>query len=82
MGAGREFRLDVHGLHRGSLLTALLLTAILQHAFHRVVPVCAQETPAEIVDRVDRLLRGESSRGSVSMRIVTEHWTRSLDMSI
>ncbi len=41
-----------------------------------------QETPAEIVDRVDRLLRGESSRGRVTMEIVTEHWSRTLEMQI
>jgi hypothetical protein len=60
----------------------LLLVAIPQLPSEGAPPAYAQETPAEIVDRVDRLLRGESSRGTVSMRIVTEHWTRSLDMSI
>jgi hypothetical protein len=41
-----------------------------------------QESPAEIVDRVDRLMRGESSEGTVTMEIVTEHWSRSLAMEI
>ena len=36
----------------------------------------------EIVDRVDRLLRGDSSRGTVTMQIVTENWQRSLTMQI
>jgi outer membrane lipoprotein-sorting protein len=40
------------------------------------------QTPREIIDRVDRLLRGESSRGTVSMEIVTEHWSRSMEMRI
>lgn len=42
----------------------------------------AQETAREIVDRVDQLLRGRSSRGNVRMEIVTEHWTRSMEMRI
>jgi hypothetical protein len=45
-------------------------------------PIHGQETAAEIVDRVDRLLRGESSRGTVTMEIATEHWTRTLEMRI
>jgi outer membrane lipoprotein-sorting protein len=36
----------------------------------------------EIVDRVDRLLRGESSRGELEMQIVTEHWQRTLRMRV
>ncbi len=35
-----------------------------------------------VVDRVDRLLRGESSHASVSMQITTRQWSRSLDMTI
>jgi len=42
----------------------------------------SQQTAEEIVDRVDRLLRGNSSRGTVTMEIVTEHWTRSMEMRI
>lgn len=44
-------------------------------------PLAAQ-TPREIIDRVDRLLRGESSRGTVTMEVVTEHWSRSMEMRI
>tara|TARA_B100001079_G_C16398159_1_gene510085 strand:- start:308 stop:1051 length:744 start_codon:yes stop_codon:yes gene_type:complete len=44
-------------------------------------PLQAQ-TAREIIDRVDRLLRGESSRGRITMEITTEHWSRSLDMEI
>jgi len=36
----------------------------------------------EIVDRVDRLLRGESSRGRIRMEIVTSHWSRTLELEI
>lgn len=42
----------------------------------------AQETAREIVDRVDRMLRGTSSRGDIVMEIATEHWTRSLEMRV
>ena len=44
-------------------------------------PLQAQ-TAREIIDRVDRLLRGESSRGQITMEITTEHWSRSLDMEV
>ncbi len=39
-----------------------------------------QETAEEIIDRVDRILRGESSRGTATMEVVTEHWERSMTM--
>ncbi len=44
--------------------------------------VKAQETPREIIDRVDRILRGESSHGFATMEVVTEHWERSLTMEM
>jgi len=42
----------------------------------------AQESARDIVDRVDRLLRGNSSRGTMRMDIVTVHWSRSMEMRI
>jgi hypothetical protein len=42
----------------------------------------AQESARDIVDRVDRLLRGESSHGTVTMEVVTADWSRSLDLEI
>jgi hypothetical protein len=42
----------------------------------------AQRTAQEIVDEVDQLLRGRSSEASVGMEVVTEHWTRSMEMQI
>lgn len=42
----------------------------------------AQRTAEEIVDEVDRLLRGRSSRGTVEMQVVTEHWNRTMEMRI
>ncbi len=41
-----------------------------------------EQRAREIVDRVDRLLRGDSSRATVTMQIVTENWQRSLTMQI
>lgn len=45
-------------------------------------PLSAQPSAREIVDRVDQLLRGESSHGTVAMEIVTAEWSRSLDLEI
>ncbi len=45
------------------------------------VPARAQ-TAQEIIDRVDRLMRGASSHGNMEMRITTEHWSRSLEMEV
>ena len=44
-------------------------------------PLAAQ-TAREIIDQVDRLMRGESSHGRMTIDIVTEHWSRSLDMEV
>jgi outer membrane lipoprotein-sorting protein len=41
-----------------------------------------QESARDIIDRVDRLLRGESSRGIATMEVVTEHWERSITMEV
>jgi hypothetical protein len=35
-----------------------------------------------IVDRVDRLLRGDSSEGEMSLSVVTRRWTRTLTMMV
>ena len=61
-----------------TLVTQLLNTALLLLLSS---PLQAQ-TAREIIDRVDRLLRGESSRGQITMEITTEHWSRSLDMEV
>jgi outer membrane lipoprotein-sorting protein len=41
-----------------------------------------QESAAEIIDRVDRILRGESSYGVATMDVVTENWERSMTMEV
>ena len=45
-------------------------------------PAYGQQSAREIVDEVDRLLRGESSRGRFTMEIVTEHWSRELEIRV
>jgi len=55
-----------------SLLALLLAAPVAQ----------AQPTAREIVDRVDRMLRGASSQGDVVMEIATEHWERSLELRV
>jgi outer membrane lipoprotein-sorting protein len=38
----------------------------------------ASDAAREIIERVDRVLRGDSSHGVVRMKVVTEHWDRAL----
>jgi len=46
-------------------------------------PACAAYSePAEIVDCVDRIMRGESSRGISTMEVSTENWSRSMEMQV
>ena len=45
-------------------------------------PAAAQTDPLEIIDRVDRLMRGDSSRGVATMEVVTENWEREMTMEI
>ncbi len=62
---------------RLGMALAMISTALSVHA-----ELQAQRTAEEIIDEVDQLLRGRSSRGTVVMEIVTEHWTRSMEMRI
>jgi hypothetical protein len=59
-------------MRTGSFLLVALCAPALQ----------AQESARDIVDRVDRLMRGNSSQGTVTMEIVTADWSRSLDLEI
>ncbi len=47
-----------------------------------VTPSFAQETARDIMERVDRLLRGDSSHGVATMEVVTEHWERRITMEL
>jgi hypothetical protein len=42
----------------------------------------AQRSARDIIDHVDRILRGESSHGVATMEVVTEHWERSITMEV
>ena len=42
----------------------------------------AQLSPAEIIDKVDQMLRGDSSQGRVEMAVVTRRWERNITMEI
>ena len=46
------------------------------------VPAAGQTDPLEIIDQVDRLMRGDSSRGVATMEVVTEHWEREMTMEV
>ena len=61
-----------------SMLTAVAVVASLTVA----APAAAQVDATAIIDRVDRLLRGDSSRGVATMEVVTEHWERRMTMEI
>ena len=41
-----------------------------------------QRTAQEIIDHVDRIMRGESSWGTATMDVVTENWERSMSMEV
>jgi hypothetical protein len=41
-----------------------------------------QESARDIIDRVDRIMRGESSHGVATMEVVTENWDRSMTMEV
>ena len=41
-----------------------------------------RHSPRAIIDRVDQVLRGDSSRGVATMRVITRHWERSLTMEV
>ncbi len=45
-------------------------------------PLVGQESPEALVRHVDELLRGESSEGRVTMEVVTDRWTRSMEMEM
>ena len=61
-----------------SMLTAVAVATSLTVA----APAAAQVDATAIIDRVDRLLRGDSSRGVATMEVVTEHWERRMTMEI
>lgn len=90
-GRLRTFLLSVHTLSLKASLRTLSLPATLTTVLALVptiallpAPATAQTDPRvlEIIDGVDRLMRGESSTGRMRMEIDTENWSRSLEMSV
>jgi outer membrane lipoprotein-sorting protein len=70
---------------RSRKLEGLVLLAILTFAGSSASPVrqsVESSRAREIVDRVDRMLRGDSSVGTVTMSVVTRRWTRSMKLAI
>ncbi len=65
---------------RGLLKSALVIWLPFLGGLIAPLPSHAQ-TALEIIDRVDRLMRGESSIARITMDIQTENWDRSLTMS-
>ncbi len=59
---------------------AVLLAAA--SAWLVAAPAAAQVDALAVIDRVDRMLRGDSSRGVATMEVVTEHWERRMTMEI
>ena len=55
------------------------LTAFL-HLLLIAVPLSAEMTAGELVDRANQLLRGQSSHAVVTMRISTKKWERTLEV--
>jgi outer membrane lipoprotein-sorting protein len=67
-----------YALKLGFLLWALWLLPIVVTSGRAEDP--NGMTPREILDRVDDLFRGKSSRGEMTMAIATAHWTRTLSL--
>ena len=63
-------------------MRVLFLAAVAALALAPAAPASAQTDPLEIIDHVDRMMRGDSSRGVATMEVVTEHWERRMTMEI
>ena len=64
-------------MHRHLVFVGFLLSSIWSTAVGQSSP-----DPKEIIDRVDRIMRGDSSHGIATMRISTERWQRSKTLEI
>ena len=66
----------------GVLALGLAAISLPQGAAAQTAACTGLSDPTEIVDCVDRIMRGESSRGVVTMDVVTEHWSRTMEMQV
>jgi len=64
-------------LVKAGTILCLFLLAI---AFQTATAQSSELTADEILDKVDDLYRGDSSQGTMTMTIKTEHWTRELTL--
>ena len=70
--------------------TTIIAPAFVLGAVLVLPPTAASQTvdcagltdPTEIVDCVDRIMRGQSSLGTSTMEVVTENWERAMEMRI
>ena len=67
---------------RAAVTAVALLTAVPARGALAQGAAAPRLAPREIVDRVDRLLRGESSKGDLTMEITTRQWKRTLDLRV
>ena len=72
--------LNVQGGTTIPLCAVMLPLAVV--AFGPVGAPAQELSPREIIERVDRVLRGDSSRGVSTMEVVTEHWERRVTMEL
>jgi len=68
---------------------AMALASLVAASLGAATPIRAQTSecaglsePSAIVDCVDRIMRGESSVGTVTMDVMTENWSRSMEMKV
>jgi Outer membrane lipoprotein-sorting protein len=55
---------------------------ILATGFAALPALSQAQTPRDIIDDVDRILRGDSSHGVAEMKVVTENWERTIVMEV
>lgn len=66
----------------GSRTFVVFLAVVAAVAAQAPALTFAQTDPLAIIDRVDRMLRGDSSHGVMTMEVVTENWDRSMTMEV
>jgi outer membrane lipoprotein-sorting protein len=65
-----------------AIAVALLGSVDAESEIDEPLPSASDGRAAEIVDRVDQIMRGNSSIGSMTMEIQAEHWKRSLETRV
>jgi outer membrane lipoprotein-sorting protein len=60
----------------------VLLLGFVLLGLHHGFAAMDDQRAREIVDRIDQLLRGDSSMGTIEMQIVTTNWQRTLSLQI